>query len=67
MNEIIELGKPIELRFIDPNIKINSINIDEVHQFLTDSLTVDRDYFDAVTESLRFLPKEKIQTELVTY
>jgi hypothetical protein len=67
MDEIIELGKPIELRFISPSSSHYSINIDEVLQFLSQSISLDRDYFDSVTESLRLAPKEKIQTELISY
>jgi len=67
MNEAIELGKPIELRFINPMSSHYPINIDEMLQFLSKSMSLDRDYFDSVTESLRLAPKEKIQTELISY
>lgn len=67
MNEIIELGKPIELSFINPLSSLDSINTDEVFQFLSECMSLDKDYFDAVTESLRLAPKEKIQTELISY
>lgn len=67
MNEIIELGKPIELSFINPLSSLDSINTDEVFQFLSECISLDKDYFDEVTESLRLAPKEKIQTELISY
>lgn len=67
MNEIIELGEPIELNFINPLSSLDLINTDEVFQFLSEWMSLDKDYFDAVTESLRLAPKEKIQIELISY
>ena len=67
MNGVIELGKPIELRFINPMSSLYSVNIDEVLRFLSECMSLDKDYFDEVTESLRLAPREKIRTELINY